>query len=790
MVRNKVFAVLASVAMVACSTKVENYVYNEGINIIPKPVELTQKGEGKFTFNANTVIVASGAESQNAVNLLAGRVRSAAGFDLEVAEKCPAINYVDIKIDKNLDVKNEGYTLSIGDEGVVIVGKDSAGAFYGVQSLLQLLPAEIESKTRINNVEWAVPFVEVTDYPRFEYRGLMLDVCRHFADVDFIKKQLDILSMYKINKFHFHLTEDQAWRIEIKKYPKLTEYGAIRTEGDGSIYGPYFYTQEDIKDIVKYAAEREIEVIPEIELPGHALAALSAYPEYACGDGPFRPRYVWGVEEDVFCAGNDNTFEFLQDVIDEVVELFPSQFIHIGGDECPKVKWEECPKCQGRIAELGIHPVTDSLGVTHTNEEQLQSYFIARMGSYIEGKGKKMIGWDEILEGGLADGAIVMSWRGVEGGIAAARMGHNCIMTPAPEGFYLDHYQGAGEVEETSIGGFAPWTKLYGYEPITAEFTPEMEELVMGVQGNMWTEYRLSDNSIEYMIYPRMMAVAEVNWMPKGTERDAKDLERRLKNTFVRLDYHGADYHIPMAEGVLSRNVVYTGDSVAVEFSNNGTDLPMVYTLDGSGPTSSSAVYDSAIVVRGDGGVIKIASMLPSGKLSVARTIPVSREVMSPAVESGNDGELRIHTDGDNTIRVRTAKGLFLNEVEFANAQFESPQLVDKFHGSIEHDIFEPSLSVYDGYIEFPEEGVYTFATDMAQFYIDGKLVIDNTKVLSRHNSHKVQKALKAGKHSYKLVVNNMVQKGWPNVWSETTIYYQLPSGGDFRPVTHDMVSY
>ncbi len=787
------FAGIALTALLAgCSPQIESYSYNEGINVIPIPVELT-RNEGEFTLTSNSVIVVTSPEAAQAAAYLGAKIKASTGYNLSVVKEKPATNYITIGVNSLNGLKKEGYTLKSSAQGVEIEGVDGAGAFYGVQTMLQLLPAQIESTKRVKSVAWTMPAVNVVDYPRFEYRGLMLDVCRHFVDVEFIKKQLDVLSMYKINRFHWHLTEDQAWRIEIKKYPKLTELGSVRTEGDGSTYGPFFFTQEQIKEVIAYATERFIDVIPEIELPGHALAALTAYPEYSCTGGPFSPRIIWGVEEDVYCAGNDATFEFLQDIIDEVIELFPSEYIHIGGDECPKSQWEQCSKCQARIAELGYKGYTDEFGMKHSKEYQLQSYFVTRIGQHIDKRGKKMIGWDEILEGGLAPGAIVMSWRGTEGGIAAAKQGHQAIMTPGPGGMYIDHYQGAPEVEQTAIGGYAPLSKTYSYEPLPAELSEEQHHFIMGAQANMWSEYLLSPEAFEYQIYPRIIAVAELTWSPKS-RKDFEDFERRILNTYARLDYHNINYHIPNPEGVLTQNVVYTGDSIELEFTNT-RNLPMVYTLDGTTPNKNSKKVENVVVVNDPNATIMVATLLPTGKTSVARSIPVAKEELSPAVEPQPNPELedlriKLKADKNQTIRVRTAPGLFVSETEYANAQFGEDTLVSSFRGGVKYDMAKPSLSIYEGYVELPEDGVYTFSTDLSELYIDGVQLINNNKTLARHNSKKVQKALAAGKHSYKLVFNNMIKDGWPTVWSEIGFWYQKPSGGNLQRVTADMISY
>lgn len=789
----KKLAILALAALTAaCAPKIEQKSYNEGINVIPVPKELTIIDSTCFTLTANTAIVVSSEDFTNAAADLVSKIKAATGYDLIMTAEAPATNFIALQLNTRVPVGNEGYTLNSSTDNVTIEARTPQGAFYGVQTLLQLLPAEIESPEKIDYIAWTVPSVSVVDEPRFRYRGVMIDVCRHFVTVDFLKKQIDVLAMYKINRFHWHLTDDQAWRIEIKKYPKLTELGSLRTEGDGSVYGPFFYTQEQIKEVVAYAADRYIDVIPEIELPGHGLAALTAYPEYACTEGPFTPRILWGVEEDVFCVGKDSTFQFLQDVIDEVVALFPSEYFHIGGDECPKVRWEKCSACQARAKSLGLKESTEKIGdkeVKHSVEEKLQSYAVTRIEKHVASKGKKMIGWDEILEGGLADGAIVMSWRGNQGGIDAATQNHEVIMTPGSGGMYIDQYQGAPEVEPMTIGGRATLEKTYSYEPVPAELDSTKHHLVMGAQTNMWAEYLLSDSLYEYMIYPRVLALAELTWSP-ATKKDYADFARRIDNAYVRLDFHNINYHVPMPEGVLTQNVVFTGDSVSLVFTNTRS-MPMVYTLDGSTPTAKSTLYAKPIMLS-ENGQVKIATLMASGKTSAVRTIGVEKQSLSPAVEpvAGPETEaLRKNAKEGQTIRARVAKGFFPKTAEWANAQFAADTLLSDFKG-IKIDYKDPSLVVYEGYVDFPESGVYTFATDVTQLYIDGVLVIDNSGMAPRHNVKKVQKALAAGRHAYKMVVNNMVVNGWPQSWSVVGFKYLLPSGGEFVAVDPAQISY
>ena len=426
----------------------------------------------------------------------------------------------------------DGYIMRYSREGVVITGGSETGLHYGAMTLLQLLQQ--------NDGSILYPFT-IVDEPRFAWRGMHLDVSRHFSSVEEIKRYLDLLAMYKMNVFHWHLTDDQGWRIEIKKYPLLTQVGGYRDETligkpskkmqfDGQRYGG-FYTQAQVREIVAYASERHILVVPEIEMPGHSRAALAAYPQLACTDGPFKTATSWGVFEDVFCAGEDATFDFLTDVLNEVMDLFPSQFVHIGGDECPKTRWKACEACQKRMQAEGLK-----------DEHELQSYFIKRIEKHVNSRGKIIIGWDEILEGGLAPNAAVMSWRGTEGGIAAAKAGHYVVMSPGKP-CYFDHYQTKKTKKEPlAIGGYNPLDSVYAYEPIPTGLTPAQAAYILGAQGNVWTEYMPTFDQVTYMALPRMAALAEVLWTyPEG--KDFEDFKKRLAVHNAFLDARGYQYH-------------------------------------------------------------------------------------------------------------------------------------------------------------------------------------------------------------------------------------------------------
>lgn len=504
--------------------------------IIPLPQRMTP-GEGHFSITEATRIKTDDA-AQGVAETLAAMLRRATGFPIPVESggaEAGAIALTTAGADESLGA--EGYALTVTPEQVEIRAPQPAGVFYGVQTIRQMLPAAIESETAVAGVDWTLPAVSIQDFPRFRWRGLHLDCGRYMFPVEFVKKFIDLMALHKLNTFHWHLTEDQGWRMEIKQYPKLTEIGSKRKASpypadrhtlDGKPHEG-FYTQEDAKEIVAYAAERFITVVPEIEMPGHAVAALASYPELGCVGEGYEVRQFWGIAEDVFCAGNEEVFTFLQNVLDEVLELFPSEYIHIGGDECPKVRWENCPKCQARIKEEGL-----------ADEYELQSYFIRRMEKYLNDKGRRLIGWDEILEGGLAPNATVMSWRGTQGGIDAAMAGHDVVMSPNTY-VYLDYYQSEDTANEPpAIGGFVPLEKTYAFDPV--EGLPEDKAgYVIGGQGNVWTEYMPTSQQVEYMTYPRASAMAEAIWSDPALH-NYDDFLSRLKPHLARLDKLSVNY--------------------------------------------------------------------------------------------------------------------------------------------------------------------------------------------------------------------------------------------------------
>lgn len=512
--------------------------------VIPVPVHY-EYGDGHFKLTYETAIVVSvnNAELDTLAAYLSDMLSTATWTDLVITSDPGSYRQtILLKLDKESSYKDEAaYKLIVKPEQIKILAPTAHGIFYGIQTLRQLLPPAIEygdPSLVPQNVKWTIPSIKIEDYPRFEYRGMHLDVGRHFFNVEFVKHYLDLMAMHKVNRFHWHLTEDQGWRIQIKKYPKLTKVGAWR---DSVLIGSYkgpdrytnkryggFYTQEEIREVVEYAEDLYITVIPEIEMPGHASAALAAYPWLGCKPNKdYHVKSTWGVFEEIYCP-SEKTFTFLENVLTEVMALFPSKYIHIGGDEAPKTAWENSELAQRVMEREGLE-----------NEEELQSYFIKRIEDFLNEHGRQIIGWDEILQGGLAPNATVMSWRGIEGGIKAAQQGHDVIMTPTSY-CYLDYYQANPETEPLAIGGFTPLRKVYSYEPIPEVLTEEEAKHVLGTQGNLWTEYILTGDKVEYMVYPRASALAEIGWSAK-TDRNWDSFWQRMQPLFKRFEIMGVN---------------------------------------------------------------------------------------------------------------------------------------------------------------------------------------------------------------------------------------------------------
>ena len=582
-------------ALISCSTAEV-----KTINVVPYPNEVAVKAGSfdicgaEFHYDANFDEAA-----QNVIKSFAEQLSLVTG---QQSNATAGLSGKGVKFVYESSMGKEAYSLNISRNAVKVKASTLSGVNYAIQTLKQMLPAEVFGKQAAADADWTIQCANIKDEPRFGYRGMHLDVSRHFFTVEEVKKYLDVMEIHKLNTLHWHLTDDQGWRLEIKKYPRLTEVGSIRNKTiighlfeskkyDNTRYGEgCWYSQEEVKDILAYAASKGITIIPEIDLPGHMLAALAAYPELGCTGGPYEVWGMWGIADDVLCAGKEETMLFLEDVLAEVCELFPAEYIHIGGDECPKVRWETCPLCQAKIKELGLQDTEEFQA-----EHYLQSYVMTRMTNFLSSKGKKIIGWDEILEGEVADDAIVMSWRGVAGGLQAVRMGNEAIMTPNTF-YYLDYYQSLDkENEPLAIGGYLPVEKCYSYEPFTAGMTEEEKGRVLGVQANLWTEYIATADHLHYMLLPRMAALSEVQWC----QPENKSWERFYDSAdeFCSIyDVMGYKYgtHIFDTRGDILVDREKGGVYVSLDAQG---ETPIRYTLDGSEPDSESALYNEPIKI-------------------------------------------------------------------------------------------------------------------------------------------------------------------------------------------------
>ena len=711
------------------------------INVIPRAQRVTV-GKGAFELNPDTKIVATNAEGKRLAKILNDFLGRDFGLQLGVTTKRKKRNAIVLTVEDRAGHNRsiEEYGLSISP-ALIQIAADTPGAFYAIQTLLQLIRPE-SSRT------FSISAAEISDYPRFQYRGMHLDVSRHFQPVEFVKKFIDQMAQYKFNTFHWHLTDDQGWRIEIKKYPKLTTVGQYRSE---SHEGPYstifkgdgrpvegFYTQEQIKDVVAYAKARYINVIPEIELPGHASAALAAYPELGKGcaapDYKFEVKKTWGIFKEVFCP-TDETFKFLEDVLDETIKLFPdSPYIHIGGDEVLKDYWKESAFVQELKKRENLK-----------DEYEVQSYFIRRIEKFVNSKGKKIIGWDEILEGGIAPNATIMSWRGMRGGIAAAKSKHDVIMTPT-DYVYFDYGQGDPAYEPLNIGSYIPLSKVYSFEPVPPELTADESKYILGGQANIWTEYIETPQQVEYMAFPRMLALSEVLWS-KREDRDFADFQRRLWAHLPRLDKQGVNYRIPEPGGL--QNVVTESDRVLLEL-RPGPGTRVHYTTDGSTPDERSPAYSRPIEVRlGEGEVktLKTIVVLPTGRKSVvyAATI-VCGKMREPdettAAKPGLNYSLQVPNENPEL-------------KSFSQSGETRSTSLNQF--AQRADLKKPFTLTYEGYFRVPEDGVYEFQVDSTW---DTTVVLGDSKIIDDDGTkdRRIRSAivpLKAGLHKMSLRYNH-----------------------------------
>ena len=609
------FLFICPLLAVACNKRVV-----ADYNVIPQVQNLSVKDGDVYVFDSSRKLVYDNQDSRRSLELFAQDLEELVGIRPSVAEGTSDDAKGNVYFTLGLqDGKKEAYSINVSSDGILVRAVSPEGIYRATRTLLKSVGTE-----KASSVEF--PSAEVSDWPRFGYRGLMLDVSRHFSDVEMVKRTIDMLALHQLNIFHWHLTDDQGWRIEIKSHPELTEVGAWR---DDTVVGRYlggtdyptdgkrhggFYTQEQIREIVAYAKERYIEIIPEIDLPGHTSAVLAAYPQLGCEDKEYKVANRWGVIRDVLCAGNPASLDLFKDIMDEVCELFPGKYIHLGGDECVKDRWKACPKCQKKIRELGLKDVG-----RYSKEDYLQSWFMGEVASYVQSKGKRVIGWDEILEGVPMDDSVIMSWRGTEGGITAARMGHDVVMTPTSDMYFDQSQTLASQLEEIPVGGFINVMKVYSYEPLPASLTPEQQKHILGCQANVWCEYMPEERIRQYQILPRLAALSEVQWtMPE--RKNYKDFLKRLPKMLSIYDHYGYNYAKHIFDVACSYSVNVEKGSLEVSLSTLGND-PIYYTLDGTSPqTKKAMLYDDTPIVISSPSELKV-SVLRNGKFTKEETL-------------------------------------------------------------------------------------------------------------------------------------------------------------------------
>ena len=646
--------------------------------------------------------------------------------------------------------KKEAYKINVTSKKITITGSEE-GLFYAVQSLLQLLPNQPK------NQEIKLPCVTIEDEPRYTYRGLHLDVCRHFFTVDVIKDFIAQMSYYKLNNFHWHLTDDQGWRIEIKKYPKLTEVGSKRAQTlvgnkferfpyffDGNPYGG-FYTQEEIKDVVKFAEEHYVNIIPEIEMPGHATAAVTAYPNLSCfPDRQYKVVEYWGVFEDIFCAGKEETFTFLEDVLTEVMALFPSKYIHIGGDECPKARWKECPNCQKKIKELGIK-----------DEHELQTYLTTRIEKFLNANGRQILGWDEMLEGGLAPNAAVMSWRGESGGISAAKQKHFVIMNPE-QFLYLDYNQGYSPQEPLTVGRLVTVEKIYNYNPTPVDsLTIDEQKYILGVQSNLWSEYLTSPAKLNYQIYPRVFALAEIAWTKSQNKNYNSFVLNRMPHHLEKLESQKRLYKVPVPFGAEETALITS--KYILDLKPTIKNGQIFYTIDGYNPDETAALYEKPVTInipKGEYRTIKTVQISPSGRKSSINKIIVKNPDLKAALA------IKPTKQG---LKFDYYTGKLFQQVQ--DLEIAKPINSGIFEGKISSEKWKTKLERYiglkfNGYIYIPETGNYTLSTlsdDGSKLFIDDELIVDNDGI---HWLNESYGAVKLEKGFHKINISYFDQIG------------------------------
>ena len=700
----------------ASALKAQNTDPNMGI--IPAPVSV-KKNTGNFVLSRETTLLADSIDNK-AVLFLVDYLQNKTALRIQPKQNTGQNinNSVVLTSVGSENLAADGYQLSITPQSITVIGK-GAGLFYGIQTLIQLIPFE-------HGAAISIPCAQIEDFPRFKYRGFMLDVSRHFFSIETVKKYIDLMAMYKLNNFHWHLSDDQGWRVEIKKYPKLTDIASRRAETlignyhdrqpqqfDSTPYGG-FYTQDEIRDVVRYAAAKYINIIPEIDMPGHSKAALTAYPEFGCNaPDTYTVSGTWSERHDVFCP-TDATFTFLQDILTELMGLFPGKYIHIGGDEVAKDDWKANAFSQQLIKRLKLK-----------DEKGLQSYFIRRMEEFVNSKGRVVIGWDEILDGGIAPNATVMSWRGEAGGIAAAQQRHDVIMAPSNQALYFDHTQGTNlNTEPVGIGGNAPILKTYSYNPIPVQLTADQQKYIIGVQANLWNEYIGTPNKVEYMLLPRFMALSEIAWTPLANKNFSDFMDVRIPQHLAVLERSNYNYRVPTAIG--AKDTIMFGSQLTAQLKASVKGAKVYYTIDGYTPNETDLEYTAPLnfnIPPSQYRELQTVVITPAGKRSIATKTVVYNKTPLPAVEytANRPGLLYQLFPGSDFTNVR--------QLNLSTAPFDTLQVIKSFNTLPFRKIASSFGVIYNGYLRVDEDGVYGFSTlsdDGSMLFIDDIPVVDN----------------------------------------------------------------
>lgn len=736
-IMNKSYLLLLFVLCVTgCKQPIEKDV--QSIHIIPQPNQLSVH-EGQFELNHTTKIVYKGLDKTvlNTISYFQSLIKESTDIDLQIIDSQPPTNFISFAINNEQNNNPEAYALEVSSNEIAITASSAQGLFYAIQSLRQLLP----NKTEKNN-HWIIPALYIKDYPRFSYRGLNLDVARHFFSIEDIKKQIDILALYKINVFHWHLTDDQGWRIEIKKYPKLTKIGSRRSKTvvghaaniplkyNNEVYEGY-YSQEDIKEVVKYAQERHITIIPEIEMPGHALAALASYPELGCTGGPYEVATRWGGFDDVICPGKESSYVILKDILTEVAQLFPGQYIHIGGDECTKIRWRNCKHCQQRISDYKL-----------ADENELELFFIKRIQKIVESLGKSMVGWDEIMTDKSLSNATIVVWQD-DAEIKDAIKNNNKIVQSPNSYLYFDHYQCEPQNHPLAIGGYTPLKDVYCYEPVSDNLTEEESKSVIGIQANCWTEYISDSKKVDYMLYPRLCAFSEISWIQKSN-KDWAFFMQKLDTHQERLSELGVNYFYEVPKPIVENEQLNFTHPTTMSFKHISNKYEIRYTTNGSEPTNSSKLFTHNIAVKKSGTIKAITINKETGDKSKTAIITLNQLSFQKPLKKS--------LDKLSGLRYSLHKGRFKTVKEIQN--------ISKSESGIARHSFLPDSAhnegyglIYNGYFHANDKGIYEFSLnsdDGSALYINNKLVVNNDGI----HGKKVEKgaiALSKGMYDAKI---------------------------------------